>query len=828
MLMVDFAAQVRFCLPELEYDETVRVAERLAAVWVRDLSGWVTLALDAQQATEFVTAADAGDLSPFELLEETWSLEVRLWLEAMQRCLILAFVEDHRHLRAVEFPDFDPLGDLGALFPDLDYATVAGLSGVIRRQHVAVADDPSRTPGASWKCERYGSTIELAARTVQCALDHPTTMLNALDRFRSAGFISEAALCAFDLGSDYLSADDPATAAEHFGVALSLYSEACDTDGVADSAFNLGVTLVDSGDHDAAQGAYRIAIEHYEAARNRHRAATATMNLGNAKTFAREYDDAAETFEQAYRLAVEVDVGLAAACAANLANVAIARRRPSDVYAFGTTAIDHYVNNGNSQAAASLGLQLGEYLKEQHRLDDALKVLHRAANLYWLRRDRTAGIALSVIADVHLNRQDYQRALAIHGDARRIYTEVGDGVLLAMNDCDLADVYVQLGQYGQAEELYRGAMGYPGAMASSVIVAITRGLGRLFWLTHRLDDAKGALEAAEYFSVRVGQPQIAPYCRFDLGSVALLQGDRATAIDAYQRVRDHCKDSDDLFLDARAVQGLAMLRLDEPEVAIRLLNTALHKYRALGVRRGEAECNRAAGALHFRHGRHVLAWRRLEDARSTFSDLGIVKEVAVCDLAKARCAASANADLREPGAAPKLSGVLDLAIPAMVTLDRMKYQFDRADARIAWSAVVEEARADVFSWVEATGDAELLAQLIEYAINAGVYTAAHESAVQAWTTLNASDRPEMPDQEDSRVWVSAQTIADRRLLQRSIQRTSNAPTIPWGHVGRLIADARLPMNPPQPLLMPNGRIALGQYVELAAERYDSGPRVTMN
>ena len=133
-------------------------------------------------------------------------------------------------------------------------------------------------------------------------------------------------------------------------------------------------------------------------------------------------------------------------------------------------------------------------------------------------------------------------------------------------------------------------------------------------------------------------------------------------------------------------------------------------------------------------------------------------------------------------------------MPALLYLDAQRFQFASAAARRSWSTTISLWNTHVFKWAHELGDATLLTDLIESAINSGTHVSE----------------------------VSVDTHA--ALSEVSFSSDSDAPTMDVadavaGVARTLIAGSVLPMRPPPRLSMPGGRIVLGQFLQSVDTRY---------
>ncbi|MFC8526276.1 hypothetical protein [Nocardia sp. NPDC057227] len=246
--------------------------------------------------------------------------------------------------------------------------------------------------------------------------------------------------------------------------------------------------------------------------------------------------------------------------------------------------------------------------------------------------------------------------------------------------------------------------------------------------------------------------------------------------------------------NCRANRGGVLVLLGRQREAIALLEAASAYFRAHPeFHRHSAACARNIAVAELVAGDDATGLRHLATARAAALAAGTTLEVARCDiLAAGLLAGDPDADL---------GPALDLALPAVLYLQRQRHQFTRAASRAAWATANEEFRLQIVRWIDRTADAGLMAEFIEDAINSSAFSTGTELP------------PDGP---------GAALAAEISAAALEVDDTARhvVPVIrPIPANGALIAGAELPVRPPPLLRTPDGRIVLDAYLRSAADRY---------
>ncbi|MRH91687.1 tetratricopeptide repeat protein [Nocardia sp. SYP-A9097] len=547
--------------------------------------------------------------------------------------------------------------------------------------------------------------------------------------------------------------------------------EACEAFGDPDLVAELDVLVgmvLDDLDHPDAGAAYTRARAHYlrtgrelEVAWCDAQLATSLLGSGDVAAAERELIRVCAIFEKAG------DQARLAKCRRFLANGAVRRsaydealRLLESAYEYAREAGDEELRAECCQDIGDVLVQIGEYheaitrLAESTRTFDSLSELMKAA----------AGRERAAVANFYLGR--HAAAEDLFFEARTVFAHVGAPRWVAGVDMELGLIYCTTGRFEESERAYRDALDNFGALGLNEDRARAQAnLGGLYLRRGDYEDAALAYEAAEATFQRSGQKYQAAVCRENLGAIAIMRGDS----EAGRNMTD----------SARAYF--------QSDPSFRWNTAAAHRNSAV-----------AETSL----GHYGSAHEHLGQARRLNAELGLMIEVATCDFWEAVVTVGESDD-------DGLRRALDLGIPAMLLIDAQRFQYPHAASRIAWAALNAQIRGALFDWAHRLGDADLMADLIEVSVNAGMHVAAH--------------RPESAGSELFAPLAHA-LDADLAPLSGPAKRPATTTIRPIGGAAALISGAMLPMRPSPKLLMPDGRVALAPYLDSAIRRYGAADR----
>ncbi|MFD7508352.1 tetratricopeptide repeat protein [Streptomyces sp. NPDC059853] len=373
--------------------------------------------------------------------------------------------------------------------------------------------------------------------------------------------------------------------------------------------------------------------------------------------------------------------------------------------------------------------------------------------------------ALVALSTVAIQREDWERAERLTRAALETVTRLRPD-LVGRTLMNVATVALATGRHGPAEDLAEAALAAceaGGEQAGACDVRLM--LAQLMAATGRPERAEALLHTVLAHTGPAGLTERTSHALELLGTLAGARGEPARAEELYARAHA-------LLEPSGATPALAVL----------------------AVRRGEAA---------WRAGRPGEADGLLTRAADTFAALGLGLRRAQTHLVHA-------ALLEHSGSPRDLARALDLAVPAALTVDAVRYGLTAGRRRERWRrGVAEPALALAFRLAARTRDARLVAQLIE---------------VQCATTpvLRADGPAPSPGLRPG--GAPAAESAPSGFLEEP-------PPSPDGGLAAALAGAEaaavLPVAPPPRLLYtPEGEVALADRIALAEERYGMPVRDT--
>jgi tetratricopeptide (TPR) repeat protein len=382
-----------------------------------------------------------------------------------------------------------------------------------------------------------------------------------------------------------------------------------------------------------------------------------------------------------------------------------------------------------------------------------------------------------------------------------------------------ADEYEARGMHGEATENY-----------NNYGVAATQ-LGAYA-------DAERALDRAIAGYRRLRMPDEIPGVRLNLANVHRLSARRELAEREYLAIRTELRSGS--ADSAKCTASLAALYTEQERAAEarREFTRAIDEFRRLGNETDVLECESSLAQVDLLENQPHAAAARMGRVRARFETLDRPDKVTVCDYNLANFYAAAGyftaadaaftaaraglieaglehqlpnlewnrfrrlllegATLDETATAPVVRAALDTAVASLIGTDQQRFQFPDTQRRVAWRELFTARLSSVFELAFQLGEAELVADLIESGLNAGVYgtPAPSDGAGLAEFDGRPAGPPTVPSTPDS--------------------DDPDGGPLSLG-AAALLATAELPLAPPPSLSVgPGGREVLGRYRALAA------------
>ncbi|WP_280502548.1 tetratricopeptide repeat protein [Nocardia farcinica] len=334
---------------------------------------------------------------------------------------------------------------------------------------------------------------------------------------------------------------------------------------------------------------------------------------------------------------------------------------------------------------------------------------------------------------------------------------------------NLAGAYFETGRTDLGIDFARQALAaFESAGDTNALAESRQDLAVLLSRTGHLDEAEDLLLASQEYFDRAGLAHRAGIGLKNLGYLAERRADPDRADQLYRRALEHLESSG-AVLDAAAVRT-------------RLATVA--------YLRGDMAT-----------GRDLLAV-----ARRAYADRGLGLHCAQLDYWHAALLETIVDATARP--APELLALgRDLAVPAAITIDAVRYRLPNGHQRERWNReIAEPAMRLAFRFAALCGDGPLVADLIETRC--------------AGTTVDLSGaepprRPELPPEPLS------PELAASEPTEPEATDPGGAPPLRLGAaLAHIAAAAGLPVTPPPRLaLAPDGHIALAHHIAAAEQRY---------
>ncbi|MEU6584248.1 tetratricopeptide repeat protein [Nocardia sp. NPDC046763] len=400
---------------------------------------------------------------------------------------------------------------------------------------------------------------------------------------------------------------------------------------------------------------------------------------------------------------------------------------------------------------------LSQALQNLGDLDGAQEALERARAALG-RADAPGDLRLACLVSstaVAAHRQHWWRVLDLAGEsleaARRFGPErVGHSLM------NLAAAHFETGRWELAQDFAGQALAAFEAVNDSAGVAETRqNLASMYLRTGSLDDAEPLLAAAQEHFEAAGAAHRAGIGLKVMGFIAEHRG--------------------------------------RPEVAQARYREALHRFEESRAVIDAADVRLRLAAMAFTAGRFEEGESELAAARATYSVRGLGLHCAQLDYW--------HAGLLEPLVAQVpglLARAVDLAVPAALALDAVRYELPDGAQRDTWNRrIVNPALRLAFRYSYLAGDARLVADLIE-----------NQCAGSIVDIDRLSEAPPAPLDLFQPFEPPSESAAVHDALQLGTALAAVA------------AGAGLPVSPPPRVSVPpDGHIALSAWLDAAEQRY---------
>ncbi|MGN2638667.1 tetratricopeptide repeat protein [Nocardia takedensis] len=570
----------------------------------------------------------------------------------------------------------------------------------------------------------------------------------------------------------------------------------------ADCLNRAAVILGHLAKHDAALSTWGRAQEEYLAGERDDLALGIALDRGRVLAALLRLDEALEQYRAAHALSRRAGwTEEAAWCETQLATVHLACGDIATAERLLTGAIGALADSDRERYLRSRYFLARVYV-ERGDAGDARELLSetqaeaRAREVADLVAD-----CLILQAQVLIGDGDHRAALTLLDEPRRILAERGMWPNVAACQNLRGTCLIALTEFSAAEETLLDARATLGRHGFTRVLADTdTSLGIVYSRTGRYADAETAFARA-LTGLRASGNPLVPTAKveFDLAGVRVRLGNHAGAAELFEKAEAAFSAAGATGFAAACRQGRGLLEVMSGDIESRFdtLDAALDRL-GTGPVEGvtEAQMTRTIALAHAARDETDVGLTYIARARRLFAESNDLVEVALCDVqAAAFLYVQTPRDLRR---------IVDLALPAKLFIDHLRLQFVHASTRAAWTAQYGVVHRELFVWAREVDDPVLMADLIEVAANSGTHVAQTEQTAAGADFLAA---------------LAADPAAGAAT---DLYAAADLPAFTAATI--LIAAATLPMLPPPRLRLPDGRVALAEFLDASVSRYGSAGR----
>lgn len=446
--------------------------------------------------------------------------------------------------------------------------------------------------------------------------------------------------------------------------------------------------------------------------------------------------------------------------------------------------------SGDPKRLGDIQVDIAAHLIEGGLVEEAVDVLLGARDTYLElpTTDATEAIAAAgyLAAQIH----DWSTAQGAFEVAVEEWDAHGNPHALAGARLGLGAASTQVGDYALAERELNAALAtFRKLRLQSEMIEARINLATVYRKTGRAVMAEEELRAARR-DVPAESPEYAA-CTANLAGLLGENQRNAEARREFEEARSHFLALGDDVSAADCDAGLAHLALTDgdPRMAIQRMVAVREQLAAAELPGKVAACDYNLANFYSAIGDFAAADRAYQAAAEGLAATGLEHQIANLSWNRVKRFLTEAA---QPGADRDrlVTEALDWAVSSLIAVQHQRFQFPDAARRQAWAQMFADRQATTFDLADRYGSPELLADLIESAINAGAYT-------------TEMDLPDGPVPFDERPVGPPATDDDGNALT-------------FG-TAALLVTAALPMNPPPALWLTGlGRSVLERQRRMAA------------
>ena len=406
---------------------------------------------------------------------------------------------------------------------------------------------------------------------------------------------------------------------------------------------------------------------------------------------------------------------------------------------------------------------------------------------------------LAAAAHLVLQSGNYEDAAIGFETCMEEYREIGEEKWAAEAANNLGSVLSQIGQFSRAEEVLTSAIDFyrRNGMLDD-IPEVQVNLGGLYGITGRIADAKRELTTAREHFDRIGQQKNSATASMALAGIHmqnpfrlyLARRETEKAIDIFSAL-----ELIDDQRDAEVVLAYCLAMVGEWTRANALYDGARQYYVEVGRPDKAAAVDYNLANMYVALQQFDRADAAFESAAKGLADAGQHHQLSRLEWNRVKRYFT-EAAVNSADRAALTRHAVDAALTSLIAADYERFQFVSPRRRADWASSLRDRTAMTFSIVATFGDAALVADLIEWGINGGVYGVPDADAP-------SDSEPVLENLDDGfGDALRSADVGDAAMTMGAVN---------------LLARPDLPMAPPPALVGVDGTVMLGRYREMAAK-----------
>lgn len=467
------------------------------------------------------------------------------------------------------------------------------------------------------------------------------------------------------------------------------------------------------------------------------------------------------------------------------------------------------VQSGDPREIAEAHLALAEHLVGIAEFDTIVDLLITAREAYQEFDAVSAARCAVSVGLVAVEVGELDVAYDAFMTSAEEFAELKEWHLYAEAANNTGSIGLRLGDYAAAETALDDAIAvYTDLGLVDEIADVRINLANVYRLSGRPEKAE-----AELLDLRRQVPAKSLAARACVQSLAGLYAETGRAYLAVPLLEQGYLDaqsdgSEEEVLDARMNTGMGLLTAGHQRRGLQLLEEARQAFVDAGRPDKAAACEYNLATGYALQGDYASSDRAYETAARGLIDAGLAHQAANLQWNRVK-RLFLQAAAEPAGRAARTAEAVDTAISALIAADYQRFQFADARRRAEWTELLSHRLTWTFLTAYKMGSKSLMADLIESAVNVGVYGA--EGSAAEMVRLDMSP-----------------------ARQISTDFGPDGLAMAMGGAATLLASAVLPQSPPPTLVTASGRTVLGRQRAMVArldprlaDVLEKVPRVTV-